>query len=161
MKKNKFKYILCLVATVFVVGLAYMPIVLADGPQKIEQNKHLEYLMCGDRQIPAPIAPVTRMAVLILQIVLPLAIILVGSIDFLKAVIASDQDKIKKNQHQFLNRLKAGLIFFFVFTGFKFIVSLVADPDENQGVLTCVDCLIADETSCGEVEETNPFLDLE
>lgn len=161
MKKSKFKYILCLIATVFVVGLAYMPIVLADGPAKVDKNKHLEYLMCGDRQIPAPIAPVTRMAVLMLQIVLPLAIILVGSIDFLKAVIASDQEKIKKNQHQFLNRLKAGLIFFFVFTGFKFIVSLVVDSNESKGVLTCVDCLISDETSCGEVEETNPFLDLD
>lgn len=158
MKKNKLKYILCAIVTVFMIGLAFMPVAFADGPVQIDQNKHLEYLTCGNKKIPAPIAPVTRVAVLMLQIILPLAIILIGSMDFIKAVIASDQEKIKKNQHQFLNRLKAGIIFFFVLTAFKFIVSLVADSADSDSVLTCIDCLITDEASCGEIEETNPFI---
>lgn len=162
MKKSKLKYIVCAFLIVFMVGLVttFVNITVVSAAPSTSENKEydekLEYLKCGDNYLPAPIAPVTRVSILLLQIFLPLAIILIGSMDFLKAVIAADQEKIKKNQHQFLNRLKAGLIFFFIITGFKFIVSLVADNSDN--VLDCVDCLISDKESCGEITKENPYL---
>ena len=151
--------------TIMFVGvstaLMNMPVVYADGGTKVEKNVNLDYIKCGSNYIPEPLPPVTRAVTLLLQIALPLVIILVGSLDFVKAVIASDQEKIKKNQNQFLNRLKAGLIFFFVITGFKFVVSLVANPADSDKFISCVDCMISDSASCGEITKNNPYLDEE
>lgn len=119
-----------------------------------------EYIACGSNSIPAPLAPIVRTIVLLLQIVLPLAIIIIGSLDFFKAVIAADQEKIKKNQHQFLSRLKAGAIFFFVVVVIKFTISIVADQTDNESISNCIDCLINDETKCGEITTNNPFIDV-
>lgn len=147
MKKNKlFRYL----AFTFVIFLSNILIVNAS------EN---EYISCGDNSIPAPIAPITRTIVIMLEIILPLAIILVGSLDFFKAVAAADQEKIKKNQNQFLNRLKAGVIFFFVIVVVRFAVSIVADQTEEQSITNCIDCLINDETKCGPLTTDNPFLD--
>lgn len=118
-----------------------------------------EYIACGSNSIPAPIAPIIRTIVLLLQIVLPLVIIVVGSLDFFKAVAAADQEKIKKNQNQFLSRLKAGAIFFFVVVVIKFAISIVADQTDNASISNCIDCLINDETKCGEITTNNPFID--
>lgn len=118
-----------------------------------------EYIVCGDNSIPAPVPPITRVIVLVLQIVLPLVIIIMGSVDFLKAVVAADQDKIKKTQNQFIKRLGAGAIFFFVIVVVKFAISLTADSSqEAQSIWKCVDCMIGDEASCGPVTTDNPFL---
>lgn len=150
MRKNKvLKYMLC----ALMLFMTNFNMVFAIGN---------EYIKCGDNSIPAPIPPITRVIVLLLQIILPLAIIIMGSLDFLKAVIAADQDKIKKSQSQFFNRLKAGGIFFFVVVFVRFSVSLVSDNNkkENAGIMECLDCLINDESACGEVTENNPFIDI-
>jgi hypothetical protein len=79
-----------------------------------------------------------------------------GSLDFLKATIAGDSDKMKKNQKQFVTRLIAGAITFFVFVVVKFVVSMVADTNNSVSFTTCLDCLINDEGSCDTVA-TSPF----
>lgn len=147
MKKNK---IIKYVAFAFMMFLANTLVAFA------EQNQYIE---CGDNSIPAGLAPVTRITVLMLQIILPIAIIIVGSLDFLKAVIAGDQEGVKKNEKQFLNRLKYGAIFFFVIVIIKFVVSFVADADEEKNISKCIDCMINDESSCGSVTTDNPFID--
>lgn len=116
-----------------------------------------EYIQCGSGSIPAGIAPVTRVIVRMLHLAIPIAIIIAGSLDFLKAVIARDQEGIKKHQNQFVKRLVTAGIFFFVILIMKFTVSLVADNAESD-VLKCVDCLISDESSCGAITTDNPFL---
>ena len=149
MRRNKIlKYMLC----ALMLFMTNFNMVFAVGN---------EYIKCGDNSIPAPIPPITRVVVLLLQIALPLVIIIMGSLDFLKAVIAADQDKIKKNQAQFFNRLKAGGIFFFVVVFVRLAVSLVSDANnkENAGIMECLDCLINNEEACGEITENNPFID--
>lgn len=147
MEKNKLvKYLMF----TFAIFLSNILIVNAAGN---------EYISCGDNSIPAPIAPITRTIVLMLEIILPLAIIIVGSLDFFKAVAAADQEKIKKNQNQFINRLKAGAIFFFVIVVVRFAVSIVADQTDQQSLTNCIDCLINDETKCGPITTDNPFID--
>ena len=79
-----------------------------------------------------------------------------GSLDFLKATIAGDSDKMKKNQKQFVTRLIAGAITFFVFVVVKFVVSMVADANNSVSFTTCLDCLINDEGSCDTVP-ISPF----
>lgn len=114
------------------------------------------YVQCGDNTFPAPVATIIRTVILLLQIVIPIGIVIMGSLDFLKATIAGDTDKMKKNQKQFVSRLIAGAIAFFVFVVVKFVVSMVADSNNSASFTSCLDCLINDEGSCDTVAES-PF----
>lgn len=147
MKKNKLKYLMFTVLTFFSGNIMVFAIE--------SQN---EYLKCGNNYIPAPIAPITRVIVLLLQLVLPIVLIVMGSLDLLKAVSSSNQDNIKKSQSKFFKRLVSGVIFFFVFTLVKFIVGIAADANENKNIMKCVSCLIDDKEKCGEISKVNPFV---
>ena len=82
------------------------------------------YVSCGSTALPSEIAGIIRAVFLILQICVPVGIIVMGSLDFAKAVIASDADKIKKNQKKFITRLITGALVFFVFVIVKFAIRI-------------------------------------
>ncbi len=145
MKKLKYIKNLLFIFAVFFAG--NIMVFAADGD--------IEYITCGSKAIPAPIPPITRIVVLVLQIILPIVIIIFGSMDFLKAVMAGDESKIKANQHQFINRLKIGLLFFLVIAFMKFAVSLFATQSDG-GISNCISCLIDNADSCGSTT-SNPF----
>lgn len=116
-----------------------------------------EYIECGNTSFPAPIASITRTVVLLLQIIVPIVIIVVGSLDFLKAVIASDAEAIKKNQKKFLTRIAAGVFTLFIFIVIKAVVSFTADSTNgNTDYASCLSCLISDSGDCGSTTES-PF----
>ena len=50
----------------------------------------------------------------IIKIFVPLLIIIMGSIDFAKAVMSQKEDEIKKSQTNFIQKLIAGVAVFFV-----------------------------------------------
>lgn len=114
-----------------------------------------DYIKCGDHAIPAPIPGITSTVVLLLQIVLPIVLIVIGSLDFAKAVTAGDQDKISKAQKQFAKRLVSAGIFFFVFVIIRFAASIAADAGEGEGLLQCVDCIISGD--CEKSTVDSPF----
>lgn len=62
-----------------------------------------------------------RMAIKLLQIVVPIGLILMGTIDMGKAVIAGDEKKMKEAQKPFVKRIIAAVIVFII----PFIVNLV------------------------------------
>lgn len=64
---------------------------------------------------------VVRTVVRLLQIIVPIALILWGTIDIGKAVIAGDEKKMKEAQKPFIKRVIAAVLVFLV----PFIVSLV------------------------------------
>lgn len=49
-----------------------------------------------------------------IKIIGPSIAIVLGSIDFIKAIIASDEENMKKTQKKFINRLVAAALLFFV-----------------------------------------------
>ena len=65
--------------------------------------------------------------------------ILLGSIDFAKGVIAQKEDEIKKGQQMFIKRLITAVIVFLVFFVVQLVMGLVA-PEE--GVMSCARCII-------------------
>lgn len=62
-----------------------------------------------------------RKIITYLQIIIPIALILWGTIDMGKAVIAGDEKKIKEKQKPFIHRLIAAIIVFLI----PWIVNLV------------------------------------
>lgn len=92
--------------------------------------------------IDSKIGNAVHLIVLVIQIVIPVLLVIFGSIDFLKAVIAQKEDEIKKGQQTFMKRLIAGVIVFFVVSIVKLIVSFAAGDDEAT-ILNCADCFLS------------------
>ncbi len=71
----------------------------------------------------------------ILQIAIPIIIILLGTIDLGKAVMAGDDKVIKESQKMFIKRLIYGVVVFFVVFIVRAVFSLIGDA--NATTSTC------------------------
>jgi hypothetical protein len=58
------------------------------------------------------------------KIIVPILVILLGTLDFAKAVISSKEDEMKKAQTTFIKRLLLGIVIFFVPTIIDIIMYL-------------------------------------
>lgn len=112
------------------------------------------YVDCGGTSIPGPIATIVRAIFLLLQILVPVGIIVMGSLDFVKAVIAGDADKIRKNQKKFISRLITGALVFFVFSVIKLVINIVDSSTSNYA--NCLNCLINSNSGCNTTS-SSPF----
>lgn len=83
----------------------------------------------------------------IIKFLVPLLIIIMGSIDFLKAVMAQQEDQIKKAQSSFLQKLIAGALVFFVAVIVGWIVKVISDLDTKGettagNTFTCLNLML-------------------
>lgn len=76
----------------------------------------------------------------ILKIVIPVIIVLLGTIDLGKAVMAGDDKKIKEAQKMLLMRLIYGVAIFFVTTIVQVVFGLVAGAEGSDSSL-CWQCV--------------------
>ena len=108
---------------------------------------------CGSEYltgIPSRIPKLGKFVMNFLQILIPIVLIIYGSIDLLKAVYGSKEDDIKKSQQTFVKRLLSSIIIFFVFAIVKLVVSVVSN--NNSPIMECVDCILRDSDNCYEEE---------
>lgn len=83
-----------------------------------------------DESIPKIVSTIIKA----IQIVVPVLLIVFGSIDLVKGLVAQKEDEIKKGQQTLIKRLIAGAIVFFVIALVKIVIGLVSD---NGGVWDC------------------------
>ncbi|MDD2181692.1 MAG: hypothetical protein PHW32_04930 [Bacilli bacterium] len=86
---------------------------------------------CSDPNL-AKILGLIRNIVELIQILVPIALILMGSIDFGKAVISSNEENIKKEQKKFISRCLAAVLVFLVVAIVNFVMNFVGE-DSWQG----------------------------
>ncbi len=97
-----------------------------------------------------PIWHLLGVVVRIIQIAIPVVIILLGTIDLGKAVIASKDDEIKGAQKMFIKRLIYGLIVFFVVMVVRWVFSVVdGGADATTGSGSVCFCEVAGKKNCG------------
>ena len=72
-----------------------------------------------------------------IRIIVPILIILLGSLDFAKAVVAGKEDEMKKAQTIFVKRLIAGIIVFFVPVIVNLIMQLADIVWDGMGLSHC------------------------
>ena len=94
-------------------------------------------------EIPDAVFNMVSLIIKGVQIVVPILLIIWGMIDFAKAVVGGDEDKIKAGQKTFLKRLIAAVIVFLVVTIVQLLVSLVGTVsgegnDSSDTIWTCV-----------------------
>ena len=89
-------------------------------------------------------------ALLILKIAIPILIIVLGSIDFGKAVISSDDKAIKKSGSALFKRVFAGIIIFFIPTIIKLAFNMVSgfNDDIKKEYDNCMNCITSPNKEC-------------
>lgn len=108
----------------------------------------MEKVSCGNiTNIPAKIPELSHYIVNLLQVAVPVILVIFGSIDLFKGIMASKEDEIKKGQHIFIKRLIIAIVIFFVVAIVKFIVSMLDTKQGNQNIVECIDCFISGECS--------------
>lgn len=76
----------------------------------------------------------------VLQIAIPVIIILLGTLDLGKAVMAGDDKKVKEAQKQLLMRIIYGVAIFFIVTIIRFVFGLVAGSGADT-TNVCFQCV--------------------
>ena len=111
-------------------------------------NGNNDVISCGNGlidNVPSGVPKVTHIIYNIIQVAVPVLLVLFGSMDLIKAVVAGKDDEIKKSQSIFIKRLISALIVFFVFIVVKLLVSVVADNNSNNSasnIIKCTECFI-------------------
>ena len=104
---------------------------------------------CGSQfitGIPSQLPKFGRFIYNFLLFLVPLLLIILGTIDLVKSIVGGKEDEIKKGQQVFIKRLINGLIVFFTFAFIKLLVSVVFP--KSSRVIQCVDCIITDGKNC-------------
>lgn len=94
---------------------------------------------CDLGDIPRALPIFISNIVKLIKILVPILLIILGMLDFVRAVISSDEKQMKEAQGRFIRRLIAGGFIFFVFAIVQFIFGAIK-TDNN--VLNCVDYFI-------------------
>ena len=76
----------------------------------------------------------------VVRIVIPVIIILLGTLDLGKAVMAGEDKKIKEAQKTFIRRLIYGVAIFFIFIIVEVIFGLLGVETEKGDSKICWDC---------------------
>ena len=84
-----------------------------------------------------------------LKMIVPLLLIIMGSLDFSKALISSDDKAIKDALGKLIRRIIAGIIVFFIPTILNYAFSLINEVSNNQANFTeCSSCLFTPFNGC-------------
>lgn len=112
-------------------------------------SEDLTTYSCGNnyvQNIPSKILRLTKFIYNFVQVLVPIAIVLLGSIDLVKAVAGQKDDEIQKGYKVLIKRLVAAVIVFFVLAIVKLLISIVSD--NSSGIIDCVDCFLKFNNSC-------------
>lgn len=86
--------------------------------------------VCGDNLI--FIIQVLRIVIRVIQIAAPLALIIFGSLDFFKAIIAGDEKEMKMKRKPFIGRLIAAVIILLLPMLVNLVMKNVASSANNK-----------------------------
>ena len=123
--------------------VAYIGVLLISFPAKIYAYTEVD---CGKiKKLPYKVLEISNLVINIMQVAAPVMLIILGSIDLLKAVVASKEDEIKKAQMTFVKRLIMAALVFFVIVIVKLLISIIGNTD---GIWECVECFVNDAQKC-------------
>ena len=99
-----------------------------------------KYVSCNGVNTPYGVIYIVYNIIKIIQILTPIILIILGMIDFGKAVVASDERQMKESSSKFIRRVIAAVIIFFVIAIVKFVFKQLVTTE--NGVLGCANCFL-------------------
>ena len=94
---------------------------------------------CNMTDIPKALPKYISSIINLFKILVPIVLVIMGMLDFLRAVIANDEKQMKESQSRFLKRVLAAVSIFFVVAVVQFTFRIV----KTDGSFTeCIDCFV-------------------
>ena len=87
-----------------------------------------------------PIISIIKTVLSIVQWAIPIILILIGTFDMMKAVVASKEDEIKAAQKLLIKRIVYAVIIFLIPTIVYFVFNIVSNTDGISGTGNFWDC---------------------
>ena len=135
MKRNKCLSVIMLVMVFFRFDITYAETV--------------KYISCGTtKEIPYYLPSLIRTFITIIQFVIPIIIIIMGSTDFLKVVFGNNKDDLSKAMKKFALRLIAGAAVFLLVTAVKELIKIANDENSSNNLSECFSCFVVDDSYC-------------
>ena len=108
-------------------------------------------ISCGSKSgIPEGLPPLIRTFISLIEYMVPLGIILFGSVDFFKVVLSGEKKDLDKATSKFIKRTIAGSIVFFV----VFITLFIFKSLDNSSTTSeCIKCFAIDKEYCVVYDE--------
>lgn len=130
------------IALIFLICLMVTNTVLA---YKCPNN--LDYVGCGSGTnavtgIPAIIPRLVSFAVALMKVIIPVAIIISGTIEMFKSIISGNPDNIPKGKKRIINKFVGALLAFFIISFTTNIVKLIARRNEKLTIASCLSCYL-------------------
>ena len=99
---------------------------------------------CGgiENMMPVAVANLVSMVINVIKVLVPVILIVMGLVDFTKAITKQKEDEIKKSQMVFVKRLIAGLLVFFIVAIVQFAFSIVNKATGEDSYMGCVSCFV-------------------
>lgn len=104
---------------------------------------------CMNVEIPDIIPNISSLAITIIKIIVPVGLIIYGMVDLGKAVMASDEKKIKEAQGLFIKRIIAAVLVFFIVAIVQLIFGILADASgddstkiDGDGINECINLFL-------------------
>ena len=101
-------------------------------------NIMADSLLCDPQKGLLPVFGVIGNVVTFIKIAVPIIIIIMGSIDLMKAVMASKDDEIKKAQGILIKRAIYGVVIFFIPTIVTLLMNLVNQDNQDVRCMSCI-----------------------
>lgn len=103
--------------------------------------------VCGDAYFPVGLSTLTRNVFNLIKILVPVIIIIMGMIDLLKAVIASDEKKMAEATPKLIRKLISGVMIFLIFSIVQFVFKNLLSNNGlfSEGMFNCINYFIAEE----------------
>lgn len=94
---------------------------------------------CNIKDIPEQLPIYISNIIKLIKILVPILLVIMGMIDFARAVVSSDEKQMKEAQSRFIKRTLAAVIIFFVIAIVQFVFSAIGTEDN---ILGCIDCFV-------------------
>ena len=128
------------------------------GYMKVEK-----YVACGDNHvelisnIPSVIPGLTSALYDAIMVIVPIILIIIGSVDLLKGIMSQKEDEMKKGRESFFKRILGAVIIFLIVLIVKFFVSVLSSGNGSDAakIIGCIDCFINNECIGNESSNKN------
>lgn len=103
------------------------------------------------KNFPSIIPTITSGIYNAILVIVPLILVIMGSIDLFRASLSQNEDEIRKGKINFMKRLIVGIITFLIVLLTKFFVSAMSK--DQARIISCIDCFINGKNSCSYMEK--------
>ena len=118
-----------------------------------------QYKSCGGKdgaiieKIPSIIPRISASLYNAVMVIVPVILIIMGSIDLVKGIASQKEDEMKKGRDTFVKRLIGAVLVFLIVLLVKIFIGMIAGTSANRNrIVHCIDCFISN--TCDTIEQS-------